>query len=329
MTSGAGAAYSSETVWNWGRGTGSSGGISTTYGIPSWQQGISMASNQGSTTLRNIPDVALTADNIFVISDNGIHGSVGGTSCAAPLWAAFAALVNQQASANGLSAVGFLNPALYAIGKGPNFAACFNDIIMGDNTSRHSRNEFFAVAGYDLCTGWGTPKGMNLINALVPNLSDLPSITAQPHDQVLVAGSDAMFGAQAAGAAPLTYQWRFNGTNISGAAGSSYLLSNVQPQNSGLYNVIVTNAFGSILSSNARLSVVSRPMLVVPGLSSNGAFTLTLSGDAGFSYAIEATTNLSDWSVVATLANPAGLVSFAETNSQLGFFRAFRARLLP
>src|SRR5207244_2078297 len=133
--SGAGASYSSVTVWNWGRGTGSSGGISKTYGIPSWQQGISMASNQGSTTMRNIPDVALTADNIFVISDNGIHSSVGGTSCAAPLWAAFAALVNQKASSAGLAAVGFLNPALYAIGKGPNFAACFHDVTIGDNTS--------------------------------------------------------------------------------------------------------------------------------------------------------------------------------------------------
>ena len=70
-TSGAGGAWASETVWNWGGGTGSSGGISTLYAIPSWQQGINMTANQGSTTMRNIPDVALTADNVYVIYGNG------------------------------------------------------------------------------------------------------------------------------------------------------------------------------------------------------------------------------------------------------------------
>src|SRR5439155_5798732 len=76
LTTGAGGSYSSETVWNWGRGTGSSGGISTTYSIPAWQQSVSMASNQGSTTMRNVPDVALTADNIYTAYDNGSAGAV-------------------------------------------------------------------------------------------------------------------------------------------------------------------------------------------------------------------------------------------------------------
>ncbi len=66
-TTGPGGVWSSETVWNTGTGYGSSGGISTTYPIPSWQQGISMTANQGSTTMRNMPDVALTADNVYVI----------------------------------------------------------------------------------------------------------------------------------------------------------------------------------------------------------------------------------------------------------------------
>jgi kumamolisin len=90
-TSGPGGAYVSETVWNWGlvNGSyvGSSGGISTYYGLPSYQQGLSMSANQGSTTMRNVPDVALTADNVYVVYNNGTAGLVGGTSCAAPLWA--------------------------------------------------------------------------------------------------------------------------------------------------------------------------------------------------------------------------------------------------
>ena len=91
----------------------------------------------------------------------------------------------------------------------------------------------------------------------------------------------------------------------------------------------MTNSFGSIKSSNASLSVVNHPLLLTPAWSSTGTFTFTLSGDAGFNYAIEASTNLSDWSVVATLPNPGGQVPFADTNSQSLPFQAYGARLLP
>src|SRR5262249_37057961 len=74
-TSGPGGAWVSETVWNWnstGQGTDAgSGGVSTSILIPSWQQGIDMSANMGSTTKRNIPDVAMTANNIWVIYNNG------------------------------------------------------------------------------------------------------------------------------------------------------------------------------------------------------------------------------------------------------------------
>ncbi|HTV40773.1 MAG TPA: immunoglobulin domain-containing protein, partial [Candidatus Sulfotelmatobacter sp.] len=171
-TSGPGGAWSSETVWNWGiefgseyNGVGSSGGVSTQYPIPSWQTNISMTANQGSTTRRNTPDVAMTADNVYVRVDNGNY-SVGGTSCAAPLWAGFTALVNQQAAASGKSSVGFINPALDAIGSGPSYASDFHDITTGNNTWSGSPSKFYAVTGYDLCTGWGTPAGQKLINDL-------------------------------------------------------------------------------------------------------------------------------------------------------------------
>ncbi len=159
-TSGANGSYVSETAWNWGDGVGSSGGVSTYYSIPAWQQGISMVTNLGSTTMRNIPDVALTADNVYVTSDNGYSGAVGGTSCAAPLWAAFTALVNEEAAANSLPPVGFVNPAIYALGGN------FNDVVTGNNFSSSSPGKFPAVPGYDLCTGWGTP-GNVLIDALL------------------------------------------------------------------------------------------------------------------------------------------------------------------
>ena len=167
-TTSPGGAYASETVWNWGNGTGSSGGISSFYAIPSWQMNVDMTANGGSTTFRNIPDVALTADNVYVAYGNGTSETVGGTSCAAPLWAGFMALVNQQAAEQGQSSEGFINPAIYAIAQGANYTSCFNDITTGNNTSSASPNLFFATNGYDLCTGLGTPNGQVLINALVP-----------------------------------------------------------------------------------------------------------------------------------------------------------------
>jgi len=102
-----------------------------------------------------------------VIYSNGTTGTFGGTSCAAPLWAAFTALINQQSAAGGSPPVGFLNPALYAIGKSnPNYSTIFHDITTGNNFSASSPTKFPATAGYDLCTGWGTPNGTNLINTL-------------------------------------------------------------------------------------------------------------------------------------------------------------------
>jgi hypothetical protein len=171
-TTGPAGSWISETTWNTEAGSSilapggaSGGGISLAYSIPVWQQGISMTSNQGSTTMRNVPDVAMVADNVSFVFE-GAATPVAGTSVASPLWAAFAALVNQQAAATGQAPLGFANPALYAIGKSGDYGSLFHDITTGNNTTTNSPDEFYAVPGYDLCTGWGTPLGSNLIQAL-------------------------------------------------------------------------------------------------------------------------------------------------------------------
>lgn len=171
----ASSSYSSETVWNWGLDNenyvGSSGGVSSYYSIPTYQQGInSFLVNGGSTTMRNIPDVALTGDNVYVQYGSGSSGDFGGTSCAAPLWAGFMALVNQQLAAttgNTANSVGFINPAIYELANESIYASVFHDVTTGNNAWPSSPNAFYAVPGYDLCTGLGTPAGTNLINALV------------------------------------------------------------------------------------------------------------------------------------------------------------------
>src|SRR5207302_1698775 len=117
--------------------------------------------------------------------------SYGGTSFAAPMWAGYLALVNQQSVANGHSAVGFINPSLYAIGEGSSYGSDFHDIVSGSNG-------YSATTRYDLATGWGSPNGTGLINALVgsatpPPLPSTPTnLTAAPgNGQVTLSWSAA------------------------------------------------------------------------------------------------------------------------------------------
>ena len=182
-TSGAGGPYSSETTWNGGSiaNGGGGGGISKVWTLPSYQSGVATTANKGSSTYRNVPDVSLDADpnNGYAIYVNGAWNVYGGTSCAAPLWSAFTALVNQKLAASG-KAVGFANPALYAIRTGANYTADFHDIA--DN----STNLYYpAVSGYDLATGLGTFNGANL-------LADLTGGTITPPPPPPPAGSQLL-----------------------------------------------------------------------------------------------------------------------------------------
>ncbi len=157
-----GGAWQQELAWG-----GSSGGVSTFYAMPNYQQGINMAPLYGSSTMRNFPDVAMMADiAIFIAANNGT-GTVGGTSCSSPQWAGFYALANQQAASLGQPPLGFLNPAIYALGQSANYTKCLHDITSGNTTNAASGpHRFFAATGYDLATGWGSPTGSNLINVL-------------------------------------------------------------------------------------------------------------------------------------------------------------------
>lgn len=192
-TTGPGGSWSSETVWNWGLDdhsyVGSGGGISSYYAIPSWQANVNMTANGGSTANRNVPDVAMIADNVYADYGDGSGAALGGTSCATPLWAALTALMNEQSLAGGGAAVGFINPAIYAIGQGADYGGSFHDISTGNNTWKSSPNDFYAVGGYDLCTGWGTPNGQALINAvtgLPDSLGVPPTIGSSPVSNALI-----------------------------------------------------------------------------------------------------------------------------------------------
>ncbi len=244
----------------------SGGGISTVYPIPSWQQGISMTANQGSTTMRNLPDVALIANNIDIVFGNDAIGLsfdfvVSGTSLSAPLWAGFMALVNQQAALNQQPPVGFVNPALYAIGKSANYHSCFHDITSGNNFNTRSPAKYSAVTGYDLCTGWGTIN-TNLIQALLSPPAETLRITppfgftAQGHNGGPFSVTTRTYTLTNTGSSPLTWSvanpssWltvsATGGTLNPGGPGATVTVS----LNANANSFLITHALGNIAFNN-------------------------------------------------------------------------------
>ncbi len=297
--------WSSEVVWlsqeddSQGIPFGASGGgISTAYAIPSWQQGISMTANQGSTTMRNLPDVAMVANNITVFWGNAAVGlSIPvpelGTSLATPLWAGFMALVNQQAADNGQPPVGFVNPALYAIAKSTNYASCFHDITVGVNTNSSSLTKYKATTGYDLCTGWGTIS-TNLMQALLAppvetlNVTSPLGFTSQGASGGPFTVTSQTYTLTNTGSTPLTWSlvntsiW-LNVSSAGGAlnpgAGTTVTVS----LNANANHFLITHASGNVAFNNS-----------TAGTTQNRQFDLYV-GNGGFE-----TGGLDDWTYVGS-----------------------------
>ena len=164
--------YNPEAVWNDCCGAGG-GGFSSIFGEPAYQ---STAGISDPTGMRGLPDVSY---NAALISSILIYESfdpttapgwspIGGTSAAAPQWAAIDAIAN-QADGN----LGFLTPRLYEIYQDrAAYAAAFHDITAGNNTWDQIPG-YNAAPGWDAATGLGTPDVNNLVGAL-------GSTTAQP-----------------------------------------------------------------------------------------------------------------------------------------------------
>jgi kumamolisin len=150
-----GSAIASESVWNDGASGGAGGGgMSTQFAVPVWQKGLTAVTSSGARQPlggRGVPDVAADADPAtgYKVRVDGSDLVIGGTSAAAPLWAAIVARLQALAG----KPIGPVQPSLYA-----DPAAC-NDITSGDN------GDFAATAGWDACTGLGSPHGAGLKKA--------------------------------------------------------------------------------------------------------------------------------------------------------------------
>ncbi len=148
-----------ESVWNeQPQGGATGGGISDVFALPDYQKTAEIPpSANDHKTRRGVPDVSGDADpqtgyEIFVDGQSSVFG---GTSAVAPLISGLTARLNQQAG----KAVGLLNPLLYQQGEA---AGVFHDVTQGNNGA------YAAAAGWDACTGLGSPDGTKLLGVLVP-----------------------------------------------------------------------------------------------------------------------------------------------------------------
>ncbi|RAG82677.1 peptidase S8 [Streptacidiphilus pinicola] len=143
-------AWSGETAWS-----GSGGGVSSEFATPGYQASV----NGGSK--RTVPDVAADADpsSGWAVYSQGSWGEVGGTSAAAPNWAAFTAIYDDEAKAKGKPAFGFANPTLYTLAESSQYHSAFHDVTSGSNGA------YNAGTGYDDVTGWGSYNGAGFLGA--------------------------------------------------------------------------------------------------------------------------------------------------------------------
>jgi len=280
-TSSAGGPWASETAWVDG-----GGGISPDkFAIPSWQTTTAAGCASCSQTLRNGPDVSANANfTYYVCADQTActANEFGGTSFAAPLWAGYLALVNEQAVTNGNPTLGFINPTLYSIGQSSTYTTDFHDIVSGSNG-------FSATTGYDLATGWGSPNGTALLNALAGPVSTTPgfALSASPGSVSVVqggTGTSTITGTVTGGfnsavalstsALPSGVTASFNPASFATGSGTSTLTLSVSSTTAaGTYPITITGTSGSTTESTTVSLVVTAPVAA--------NFTISVSPTAG------------------------------------------------
>jgi kumamolisin len=299
VTASAAGPWQSETAW-----VDSGGGITTNgFAIPSWQQlsGVINSSNHGSTTLRNGPDVSANANFTFYVCADRLActaNNYGGTSFAAPMWAGYIALVNQQLAANSQPTIGFLNPTIYQQNVGSQYAADFHDITSGTSGS------YSAVTGYDLVTGWGSPNS-GLIAALTGPAQPGFSLSASPSSVSVVqgnAGSSTITSSVTGGfntpvvlsasGQPAGVTVSFNPTSITGAGSSAMSITVGSSVALGTYPITVTGTAGSTVHTttvtltvtgiNPSYSLGASPTSLTIRRGNSGNSTITVTPSNGF-----------------------------------------------
>ena len=318
VTSSAGGPWSSETAWANG-----GGGISPDkFAIPSWQTATASGCSKCSKTYRNAPDVSANANYTFYVCADQTTctaNDYGGTSFAAPMWAGYLALANQQSLANGGTALGFINPTLYTIGLGSSYTSDFHDITGGSNG-------YAATTGYDLATGWGSPNGAALINALLGTpVTPGFSLSASPASVSVAQGSsgtstitstvtggfDSAVSLTATGQ-PTGVTVGLSPTSITGDGTSTMTMTVASSTVAGTYSITVTGTSGSttetttvslrVIGPNPNFTIRASPSSISVARGSSGTSKITTTISGGFNSAISLSTGLVGGGLTVTFA---------------------------
>ncbi|MDB6110643.1 MAG: Immunoglobulin I-set domain protein [Pedosphaera sp.] len=201
-----------------------------------------------------------------------------------------------------------------------------NGVVVAQRTNTTSYTSGNIMLGYmDIFSSIANPPQDNYVifdNVRVLTQVYPPIITTQPVGRMANQGANTTFSVTTGGTAPLAYLWRFNNSPIAAATSSSYTRTNLQPSDVGSYSVVITNAAGSVTSSSAGLVITQ--LKIASLASTNGGWRLTLTGAPGSGYEIQTSTNLTDWTLLATLVNTNGTLQYSDsvaTNSPQRFYR--------
>jgi DNA-binding beta-propeller fold protein YncE len=158
-----------------------------------------------------------------------------------------------------------------------------------------------------------------------------PVILSQPSSQTVTAGAEVVIGVAAVGDS-LTCHWQHDGSPLVGPIGPSLTIPTAQAADAGRYTVVLSNCVGVVASEPALLTVVSRPnppQLDPFAFQPDGSLRIFFQCDPGFTYAIEASTDLVEWATLATAFNADGAVEYFDTDAASISPRFYRARWLP
>lgn len=274
---------SSETTW-----TGSGGGASKTFARPSYQNNLPSNVLTMLNGKRGSPDICGDADPntgyVLYSASEGGNFVVGGTSAVSPLWSGLLGRINQSVG----TSVGFIHPFLYST------QGIYNDILVGNNGA------FTATQLWDACTGWGSPNGQQILNALTTNTNPTANFSASP----LSGNGPLNVTFTNASTLATSYLWNFGDNTTSTNQNPAHTFSNV-----GTYTITLTatnNSGSNVMTKQSYITVTN----IQAPVSSFNATPLSGSTPLTVKFTNTSTNNPTSWlwnfgdNTTSTVKNP-------------------------
>ncbi|MBR7834964.1 S8/S53 family peptidase [Actinospica durhamensis] len=305
------------------------GGVSNYWPAQSYESGLSPSgytthcAKASTTGCRGVPDVSALADpnDGYVIeetvSGTGIttgeyYNIIGGTSGAAPVWAAIFALADSSTQCKSNGGAGFVNSNLYTAGKAGT-SGIFTDVTVGNNdvTEFGSNGGYAATAGYDLASGWGTPDATGVISTVCAGSVTSPSSYYVPNGPVrLLDTRKGIGGTTGPVKAHASVNLQITGVQGVPTSGVTAVVLNVTAVSPSANGVATVYPYGQSVPTSSNLNWLSgqtKPNLVVVPVGTGGKVSLWngsngtvqfLADEAGYFTSSSSATGVSTYTAV-------------------------------